>query len=142
MLHLKIEKSLPLLVGSLMGEHEHPPCSDGVNYCTSHAIVEIDIVGLHSKAATEVSSVSCNLNFSDFHCKEEFDYITGSYGKWKWVSRRCSQCADFGVNNWSYNYCKRYHSSFYNDGSGIRKVYHRLLWIKHIDDDSFSGDDP
>ena len=54
-----IGMSLPLLGGSLMGDRERHPCSDGENDRTSQARVEIEIMDLCSKAVTEVSSVSC-----------------------------------------------------------------------------------
>ena len=54
-----VDKSLPLLCGSSSGDNEQHPCSNGENYRTSQARVEIEMVELHSKAVTEVSSVSC-----------------------------------------------------------------------------------
>ena len=59
-----------------MGDRERHPCSDGENYRTSQARVDIEIMDLCSKAVTEVSSVSCTLNFLAVHFKEKYDYVT------------------------------------------------------------------
>ena len=44
-----IDKSLPLFVGSLPGGHEQHTKTEGGNYFTSQARVEINILDLYSK---------------------------------------------------------------------------------------------
>ena len=58
-----IYKSLLILDGSLTGYYGKNLQSNGENYCTSQARVEIKMVEIYSKAVIEVSSVSFNLNF-------------------------------------------------------------------------------
>ena len=60
-----------------MGNHDHHTCSGNKNDFTSHAKVEIDMAGLHSKLVAKVSSFSCNLTLLEINFKEEYNHVAG-----------------------------------------------------------------
>ena len=83
-----IDKSLTLIGGSLPGDRDQHPPSEGANDRPSQAGDEIDIKELNYKVGTEVSSVTCNLNYLEDHRKAEYDYVTGADGKQRRARRR------------------------------------------------------
>ena len=128
-----IGKSFPLPVRSIPGDREQNHPSEGTNYQSSQVRVDIDMVELSHRGGTAVSSVRCTLTPLVDHSKAEYYYVTGAGEKWMRERKRCSQCADFDVNNWSNFYCKKYQMCFCNGGVGLRKGENRLCWSKHID---------
>ena len=64
-----IDTSFPLLGGSLRGDYEQHPLSEGANDFPPQVRVEIEMVDLYSKGVTEVSSVRCTITYLEDHSK-------------------------------------------------------------------------
>ena len=65
-----IDNVLLLIGGSLPRDFEQNYQSDSENNFTSRAIFDIDKMKIYSKVVIELSSASCTLTLSTYHCKE------------------------------------------------------------------------
>ena len=71
-----IDKSFPLLGGSLPDDCEQQPQGDSANGRKSQARVDIEMADLYFNAITELSSVIYTPNVFADHCEEEYYCVT------------------------------------------------------------------